>query len=98
MDIELRRKEIWSEEGLNPDCYSNAVGQAMNAYAKEWARQDSMEFSKWIVDEGWAYVNTRKNNVYMNGSAAHFTNLILTVGKTREELYDLFINRNFKSA
>ena len=34
--IETRRKEIWRETGLNPDDYSNAVGQAMTAYAKEY--------------------------------------------------------------
>lgn len=34
--IEQRRKEIWREQGNNPDSYSHSVGQAMSEYAKEY--------------------------------------------------------------
>ena len=44
--MELRKNEIWRENGLNPDKYSQAVGEAMQQYANEFHQTEINKLNK----------------------------------------------------
>ncbi len=59
-----------------------------------------------FVSDGWVlidskrlgiskWVNVKENKVYANGSDLHYTTLINDVGKTTEELFDLFYAQKY---
>lgn len=64
-------------------------------------REAAIEFAEWVNDsytkveslelKKWAWVNFKEEDVMLHGSDYHFTTLINEVGKTTEELYNLFL-------
>lgn len=70
----------------------------------EYAKENAIGFMEWVSD-GWvlidsvrlgksAWVNCMENKVYAHGSDLHYTTLINSVGKTTEQLYDIYKIQN----
>ena len=79
-----REQEIWKEVGLNPDDYSLTVRLVMNEYAKEVAKQESIEFAKFRDEyKKNEYREVMKEQERLGG-------IFTWIGTSDEEIYKAF--------
>ena len=94
----LMEARNWNPEN-SEDAYFEFGAKWMRREALKAIKKQATKFTEWLEADYClvtdyqgrsAWVNKTENTIYINGSSAHYANLVMNYGKTIEELYDIF--------